>query len=124
MRATSSVSKWWLRAFSRARSQITPSANSRAVRRMSSCSSVRAKSMGRHRTLRSAMEARLVRVALDWALPSADAPLLVRGDAAPFALVGDWAGGGAIAGSEPVRAAAQHEDPFALLDEVPETDGE
>src|SRR5688572_5010120 len=41
----SSVSKWWLRSFSRARSASSRSANCRAVSRMSCCSSVRSKSM-------------------------------------------------------------------------------
>src|SRR4051794_33340135 len=119
MRSTSSVSKWLSRAFWRARSQMTLSANSRAVRRTSSCSSVRAKSMVRHRIFRRAMEARLVRTALDWRAAPADAALLVRGDERPFALCGEWAGGGAVAGSEPVRVAGEDEDPFDLLDELP-----
>src|SRR5947209_8599248 len=123
MRSTSSVSKWLSRAFWRARSQITLSANSRAVRRMSSCSSVSAKSMGRQRTLRRAMDVRLVTMALDWRVAAADAALLVRGDDRPFALCGAWAGGGAIAGSEPVRVAGDDEDPFALLDDLPAVDG-
>jgi len=46
------------------------------------------------------------------------AGLLVRGDVRPFALVGDWAGGGALVGSAPVRVARADEDPFALLDEA------
>jgi len=40
---------------------------------------------------------------------------LARGDSRPFALVGRWAGGGALVGSEPVRVAGRDEDPFALL---------
>ena len=40
----------------------------------------------------------------------------LRGDARPFALVGDWLGGGAIFGSEPIREAGPDADPFALLD--------
>jgi para-aminobenzoate synthetase/4-amino-4-deoxychorismate lyase len=42
----------------------------------------------------------------------------------PFALVGAWAGGGAVLGSEPVAVAAPDVDPFALLDELPGIDGE
>ena len=59
--------------------------------------------------------ARLVRIALDGTLSAAEGALLVRGDAHPFALAGDWAGGGALvglgaaagrrAGGRPVRAA-------------------
>ena len=53
------------------------------------------------------------------------AALLVREDAHAFALVGDWAGGGALVGSEPVRVARPQDDPFALLDEQPlAADGE
>jgi anthranilate/para-aminobenzoate synthase component I/branched-subunit amino acid aminotransferase/4-amino-4-deoxychorismate lyase len=62
---------------------------------------------------------RLVRVPLDWTLHPASAALLVRTDAYPFSLIGRWAGGGAVIGSEPVRVAAEDEDPFALLDDQP-----
>jgi anthranilate/para-aminobenzoate synthase component I len=37
----------------------------------------------------------------------------------PFALVGSWAGGGAIVGSDPLRVAGDDADPFAVLDDVP-----
>lgn len=60
---------------------------------------------------------RPVRVALEGAVRPGHEALLVRGDARPFALVGEWAGGGALVGSEPVRVAADREDPFALLAE-------
>jgi len=40
--------------------------------------------------------ARLVRVELEGRLSPAEGALLVRGDAHPFALAGDWAGGGAL----------------------------
>jgi para-aminobenzoate synthetase/4-amino-4-deoxychorismate lyase len=64
--------------------------------------------------------ARLVRTALDGVtLSAAEAALLVRGDAHPFALTGDWAGGGALVGSEPLAVAGPEEDPFALLDRQP-----
>lgn len=43
--------------------------------------------------------------------------LLVRDDTRPFALVGRWAGGGALVGSEPERIAGEDEDPFGLLAE-------
>jgi para-aminobenzoate synthetase / 4-amino-4-deoxychorismate lyase len=36
----------------------------------------------------------------------------------PFALVGSWAGGGAILGSEPLAVAAEDDDPFAVLDDL------
>ena len=63
--------------------------------------------------------ARLVRVELDGTLAAAEGALLVRGDAHPFALAGDWAGGGALVGSEPIAVADPGEDPFALLDVQP-----
>ncbi|MDO8211960.1 bifunctional chorismate-binding protein/class IV aminotransferase [Conexibacter sp. CPCC 206217] len=47
----------------------------------------------------------------------------LAGDPWPFALTGRWAGGGAILGSAPVRRADASEDPFALLDELPEVVG-
>jgi len=58
----------------------------------------------------------IVRVPLSWALPPEHAAMLVREDARPFALIGRWAGGGALIGSEPVRVASDEDDPFALLD--------
>lgn len=59
-----------------------------------------------------------LRVALEGALSPGHEVHLVRGDSHPFALVGEWAGGGALVGSEPVRVAAADEDPFALLAEA------
>jgi aminodeoxychorismate synthase component I len=66
--------------------------------------------------------ARLVRVPLAGEPAPAEAPLLVRDDDRPFALTGDWAGGGALVGSEPVRVASEDDDPFALLDQQPEVE--
>ena len=59
---------------------------------------------------------RLVRIALDGMLSAAEGALLVRGDTHPFALAGDWAGGGALVGSEPLAVAGPEDDPFDLLD--------
>jgi len=59
------------------------------------------------------------RIALPWQLSAEQAALLTRGDRRPFALIGRWAGGGALIGSEPIRVAAPGADPFALLDEQP-----
>ena len=56
-------------------------------------------------------------------LSAAEGCLLVRGEEHPFALVGDWAGGGAIVGSEPLLVAAADEDPFDLLDRQPVVEG-
>jgi para-aminobenzoate synthetase/4-amino-4-deoxychorismate lyase len=63
--------------------------------------------------------ARLVRTPLEGTLTAAEGALLVRGDAHPFALTGDWAGGGALVGSEPLVVAGPDEDPFGLLDVQP-----
>jgi anthranilate/para-aminobenzoate synthase component I/branched-subunit amino acid aminotransferase/4-amino-4-deoxychorismate lyase len=69
--------------------------------------------------------ARLVRTELvGVTLAAAEAALLVRGDAHPFALAGDWAGGGALIGSEPLAVAGPDEDPFELLDRQPVVEGE
>jgi len=62
---------------------------------------------------------RVVTVGLPWRLEPHLAALLVAADACPFALIGEWAGGGALIGSEPVRIADPSEDPFGLLDEQP-----
>ena len=57
------------------------------------------------------------------ALTPEQAVLWLRGDAGPFALVGDWLGLGAVLGSEPLRVAPADCDPFELLDELPDVDG-
>ena len=67
--------------------------------------------------------ARLVRIELEGNASAAEGALLVRGDAHPFALAGDWAGGGAIVGSEPIVVAGPEDDPFDLLDAQPQVDG-
>jgi aminodeoxychorismate synthase component I len=66
--------------------------------------------------------ARLVRIPLEGTLSGAEGALLVRGDAHPFTLAGDWAGGGALVGSEPLLIASPDDDPFALLDSQPVVD--
>ncbi len=43
----------------------------------------------------------------------------MRDDEWPFALIGGWAGGGALIGSAPIRVASPREDPFALLEDQP-----
>jgi aminodeoxychorismate synthase component I len=63
--------------------------------------------------------ARLVRTPLEGAATAAEGALLVRGDEHPFALAGDWAGGGALVGSEPLVVADPTDDPFELLDRQP-----
>ena len=42
-----------------------------------------------------------------------------RGDLRPFALIGKWAGGGAVIGSAPLRVAHPNDDPFELLNQLP-----
>jgi hypothetical protein len=64
--------------------------------------------------------ARLVRVPLEGGPEAAEGALLVRDDEHPFALAGNWAGGGALVGSEPLVVASEEDDPFALLDVQPE----
>jgi para-aminobenzoate synthetase/4-amino-4-deoxychorismate lyase len=63
--------------------------------------------------------ARAVRVSLPWRLEPEQAALLVRDDDRPFALIGRWAGGGALIGSRPTRVARPEDDPFALLEDLP-----
>jgi para-aminobenzoate synthetase / 4-amino-4-deoxychorismate lyase len=65
------------------------------------------------------VRATLLREPLDVDIAPAQATLILRGDDRPFALIGAWAGGGAILGSEPVRVAGRDEDLFAVLDDVP-----
>jgi para-aminobenzoate synthetase/4-amino-4-deoxychorismate lyase len=61
----------------------------------------------------------LVRVPLAVRREPFGACLLMRGDERPFALTGEWAGGGALIGSEPISVAAPDEDPFAVLERQP-----
>ncbi len=63
---------------------------------------------------------RAVRVPLVGSVSATDACLLFRDDPHPFALSGAWAGGGVLAGSEPVEVAAGDADPFELLDRQPQ----
>jgi para-aminobenzoate synthetase/4-amino-4-deoxychorismate lyase len=68
---------------------------------------------------------RLERVPLDGCeLDPYDALALLRGRSRPFALVGEWAGGGAVLGCDPLRvASAPGADPFGVLDEQPSVAG-
>jgi para-aminobenzoate synthetase/4-amino-4-deoxychorismate lyase len=69
------------------------------------------------------VRATLLREPLDADVAPARAALILRGEDRPFALIGAWAGGGAILGSEPVRVAAPDDDLFGVLDDVPEVVG-
>src|SRR5436190_3902009 len=66
---------------------------------------------------------RLVRVPLDSPLRPLEVLRAVRDDERPFALIGRWAGGGAVIGSQPRRVASPDSDPFALLDDLPRLEG-
>jgi para-aminobenzoate synthetase / 4-amino-4-deoxychorismate lyase len=81
----------------------------------------------------SSPPATLVRVPLECALsPGQVLRLLAEREPYPFALAGRWAHpphpphtphcGGAIVGADPLRVAADTEDPFALLDALPAMD--
>ncbi|HWE12297.1 MAG TPA: chorismate-binding protein [Solirubrobacteraceae bacterium] len=78
-----------------------------------------------NRTLATGADARerapveLVRVPLRCRLAPAQVLHALGGQPLPFALVGSWAGGGAIVGSEPLRVAGDAEDPIAVLDDLP-----
>src|SRR5919107_4391070 len=67
--------------------------------------------------------ATLVREPLPARVAAPEALRALRGDNRPFALVGAWAGGGAVLGSEPVRLPAPGEDVLALLDDLPPVTG-
>jgi para-aminobenzoate synthetase/4-amino-4-deoxychorismate lyase len=62
---------------------------------------------------------RLVREPLRSTLTAAEALDALSEERMAFALVGQWADGGAIVGSEPVSVADEGDDPFALLDDLP-----
>ncbi len=60
-----------------------------------------------------------VRLPLECDEDAAGVVRALRREPYPFALVGRWAGGGAVVGARPVRVARAGEDPFALLAGVP-----
>ena len=53
----------------------------------------------------AAVRHRVKRIRLDWDLSESEVARLVRDDPRPFALIGRWAGGGAVIGSAPTRVA-------------------
>jgi para-aminobenzoate synthetase/4-amino-4-deoxychorismate lyase len=57
-----------------------------------------------------------VRVPLPSGLQPEQAVLWLREDQRPFALVGDWLGGAALLGSEPVSVASPDADPFSIVE--------
>ncbi|MBE2319900.1 aminodeoxychorismate synthase component I [Solirubrobacter sp. CPCC 204708] len=60
-----------------------------------------------------------MRVRLDLSLPPERVLLALREEPWPFALVGRWAGGGAIVGCGPRTLLAPGEDPFTRLEDLP-----
>src|SRR4051794_5158306 len=65
-----------------------------------------------------------MRVPIESRHTAQQALLALRDDRHPFALVGRWAGGGAILGSEPSAVAPPGADPFALLDDQPRAEAD
>jgi para-aminobenzoate synthetase / 4-amino-4-deoxychorismate lyase len=63
--------------------------------------------------------ATLWRVRLPWEHTVERVLEALAGEPYLTSLVGGWAGGGAIIASDPLRVADPHDDPFALLDELP-----
>jgi para-aminobenzoate synthetase/4-amino-4-deoxychorismate lyase len=67
--------------------------------------------------------ARLLRVPLASTMTPTEVLRTARGDRHAFALVGEWAGGGAVIGSEPLATCSETIDPFEVIDVVPEVVG-
>ncbi len=67
--------------------------------------------------------AKLERVPLRCRLTPQDALRAMHDQPWPFALTGDWAGGGSIVGSSPLVVASPDADPFAILDALPSVGG-
>ncbi len=66
---------------------------------------------------------RLFRTVLPTKLTLQQVARCFRDDPCPFALVGRWAEGGALVGSEPVRVADDYDDPFRVITELPLVEG-
>ncbi len=66
---------------------------------------------------------RLVRTVLPTKLTPQQVVRCFRNDPWPFALVGRWAQGGALLGSEPVRVADDRTGPFRAITELPQVEG-
>jgi anthranilate/para-aminobenzoate synthase component I len=74
-------------------------------------------------TLSARPTATFIRERLAVTLSAGEALALLAAEPMPFGLSGQWAGGGAILGSEPVVVAGDDDDPFAVLDRLPPVDG-
>ncbi len=60
---------------------------------------------------------------LPWTCEPAEVLAALEGEPYLCCLSGAWAGGGTIVASEPLRVAEPHDEPFALLDDLPAIDG-
>jgi para-aminobenzoate synthetase/4-amino-4-deoxychorismate lyase len=67
--------------------------------------------------------ARFVRIPLVSALTPVEALRTARDDRHVFGLVGNWAGGGAVIGSDPLATCSPTDDPFSVLDVLPSVVG-
>ncbi len=66
---------------------------------------------------------RLFRTVLPTKLTPQQVVRCFRDDPWPFALMGRWAQGGALVGSEPVRVADDYDDPFQVITKLPLVEG-
>ena len=66
---------------------------------------------------------RFIRTALSTTLTPFEVARAFRHDPWPFALIGTWAGGGAVIGSAPLRVAHADDDPFEVLNQLPTVEG-
>ncbi|MDQ3751533.1 MAG: aminodeoxychorismate synthase component I [Actinomycetota bacterium] len=57
-------------------------------------------------------------------LTPVEAARCFRGDPQPFALIGSWAGGGALLGSQPIQVLDEDADPFHALTRCPVVEGD
>jgi len=62
-------------------------------------------------------------VRLPWTCEPTQVLAALEGEPYLCCLSGAWAGGGTIVASEPLRVAEPHDEPFALLDDLPAIDG-
>ena len=60
---------------------------------------------------------------LPWTCEPAQVLAALEGEPYLCCLSGAWAGGGTVVASEPLRVAEPHDQPFALLDDMPAIDG-
>ncbi|MDQ3765729.1 MAG: aminodeoxychorismate synthase component I [Actinomycetota bacterium] len=67
---------------------------------------------------------RPIRKPLHTQLTPVEAARCFRGDPQPFALIGSWAGGGALLGSQPIRVLDEDADPFHALTRSPVVEGD